>query len=301
MKRVFYAVLVASMLATLCSCGNSGNSSSTEDLKKPQGVSSGQSEASKEKEPSSDKVTIAEKVLVDDKGIKITAKELEQDGVFGAGIKLLIENNSDTNLTVQARNTSVNGYMVDAIMSSDVAAGKKANDTLTFTSKSLEACGIKSIADIEIAFHIFKSDGWDSYLDTDPVQIKTSIADTFTYTYDDSGDVAYEGNGIKIVAKGISDKKSIFGPGLILYIENTGDKAVTVQARDVSVNGFMLSPIFSEDVVSGKRSIAAMTFMDKDLEKNEISEITDIELSFHVFETSSMDTIVDTEKIKLSF
>ena len=88
---------------------------------------------------------------------------------------------------------------------------------------------------------------------------------------------------------------------MILYIENTGDKAVTVQARDVSINGFMLNPIFSEDVVSGKRSIAAMTFMDKDLETNGITKITDIELSFHVFETSSMDTIVDTEKIKLSF
>ncbi|MFQ8600879.1 MAG: hypothetical protein ACLSAP_10055 [Oscillospiraceae bacterium] len=44
-----------------------------------------------------------------------------------------------------------------------------------------------------------------------------------------------------------------------------------------------------------------MTFMDKDLKQNEISEIKDIELSFHLFDTTSMDTIVDTEKIKLSF
>lgn len=298
MKKGLCAILAASMLICLCGCGDSGNSSSTEDLKKPQSVSS---QPEKPKEEPSAKITIEEKVLVDDKGVKITAKELEQDGTFGTGVKLLIENNSDTNLTVQTRNTSINGYMVDAIMSSDVAAGKKANDTLTFTNSALEACGIKSIADLEISFHIFASDGWDSYLDTDPVQIKTSIADTYTYTYDDSGDVAYEGNGVKIVAKGISDKESIFGPGLILYIENTSGKAVTVQARDVSVNGFMLDPIFSEDVVAGKRSVSTMTFMDKDLKQNEISEIKDIELSFHLFDTTSMDTIVDTEKIKLSF
>ena len=186
-------------------------------------------------------------------------------------------------------------------MSVDVVNGKKANDSLTFMKSDFEACGIEAIADMEITFHIFDMSEWETYLDTDAIQIKTSIADTYEYTYDDSGDLAYEGNSIKIVVKGLAEDESIFGPSIVVYIENTGDKDVTVQARDVSINGFMVDAIFSCDVVAGKRAVDAITFMGSDLEENEITAIEDIELSFHVFDFDGWDTIVDTEVVNITF
>ena len=114
-------------------------------------------------------------------------------------------------------------------MSVDVVNGKKANDSLAFMESDFEACGIDAIADMEIAFHIFDMAEWETYLDTDAIQIKTSIADT----YDDSGNLAYEGNDVKIVVKGLAEDESIFGPSIVVYIENTGDKDVTVQTREV--------------------------------------------------------------------
>ena len=88
-------------------------------------------------------VTIEETVLLDENGIKITAIGLE-DGWFGTDLKLLIENNGDKNVTVQARNSSVNGFMVDTMMSEDVVAGKKANTTLTFSTGGLKEANIAS-------------------------------------------------------------------------------------------------------------------------------------------------------------
>ena len=104
-----------------------------------------------------------------------------------------------------------------------------------------------------------------------------------------------------MIIKGLAENESIFGPSIVTYIENTGDKDITVQTRDVSINGFMASAIFSCDVLAGKRAVDTITFMESDLEENEITAIEDIELSFHIFDSDDWKTIVDTEIVKISF
>ena len=247
------------------------------------------------------KAEINETVLLDEAGVKITAKSLSDGSFFGPELKLLIENSSGADLTFQSRNASVNGYMVDTMMSVDVADGKKANDSITFSESALELAGIKEIADMEFSFHIFTTSDWDTYLDTDLVQLNTSIADTYTYEFDDSGDLACDTNGIKVIVKGLSEGNSIFGPSVVVYIENNSSQSVAVQVRDVSINGFMVDGMFSCDVNTGKHAVDSITFLSSELEENEIEKIEDIELSFHIFDSDSWDTIADTEPIIISF
>lgn len=103
------------------------------------------------------------------------------------------------------------------------------------------------------------------------------------------------------MVKGLAEDASIFGPSIIVYIENTGDKDVTVQTRDVSINGFMVDAMFSCDVAAGKRAVDTITFMETDLKENEITAIEDVELSFHVFDMAEWETIVDTEVVSIAF
>ncbi len=259
------------------------------------------SEGAGHPQPSQTEVAIEQTVLLNEAGVKITAKSLSMDEILGPEIKLLIENNSGKDLTVQCRNASVNGYMVDTLMSVDVANGKKANDSITFMSADLEACGITDIADMEFSFHIYTSADWETYLDTDRIRLKTSISDTYTYTYDDRGKVAYNADGIKVIIKGLAEDSSILGPSIVVYIENNTSGAFTVQTRDVSVNGFMIDGIFSCDVMPGKKAVDSITFMDFDIEENGITNIENVELSFHVFHTETWNSIVDTNVVKITF
>ncbi len=244
--------------------------------------------------------TIEETVILDQNGIRVIAKNLE-DSIYGPSITLLLENDSAQDLTFQARNVSVNGYMVDSMFSCDVVKGKKANDSLTIMNTDLEKARISTIADVEFSLHVFDSGSWDTVIDTAPIRLVTSAATGYNYTYDDSGDLAYDGNDVRIVVKGLSENDSIFGPGIILYLENRGDKGVTVQARDVSINGFMIDPVFSCDLPGGKHAIDAITFMSSDLENNSIEKITDVELAFHVFTMEGWDTVVDTDTVTIRF
>ena len=210
--------------------------------------------------------TVAEQILVDENGILIKATGLDKEGIFGPQLKLLIENNTDKDFTVQARSVSVNGYMVETMFSVDVVAGKKANDGISFMKNDLNSCGIETIADMEFSLLVFRLKNMEIYLDTEPIKVKTSVADSYTYTFDDSGDEIYNGNGIRIVSKGFSDKDSVFGPSLVVFIENESDQSVIVQVRDVSINGYMVETMFSPEVPAGKRALDGITALNRSIE-----------------------------------
>lgn len=307
--KLLALVLCLTLFATMAL--GSGSSDSGEDKeitnvtnpnseKESGDVQVGENETTENNAEDTSAVTIEEQVLFEGNDIKITATGME-DGLFGTELKLLIENNSSKSVTVQARNTIVNGFMVDTMMSADVAAGKKANDSLTFQTSGLKDCGIESIATMEFTFHIMDAESWEDIVDTDTIVVNTSIASTYVQEVDDSGEVLVDANGIKIVGKGLSANDSIWGPGVILYIENNSDKNITIQTRDVSVNGFMVETIMSEEVVASKKAMSAVQFLSSDLESNSITDITDVELYFHIFDTESWDTIQDTEVIAISF
>lgn len=304
MKKLFAITATVLLLFSLTACGST-NDSEINPPKSVNGTETGDSNDHGQTNtpvlPNKEETaTISETVLLDEQGVKVTAKSLENDALLGPEVKLLIENNSGKDLTFQTRSSSVNGYMISTIMSVDVADGKKANDSLTFSDTELKACGIQTIADMEFSFHIFTTEDWETYIDTPLIQLKTSAAETYNYIFDDTGDLAYDDNGIKIVVKGLQED-SIWGPGIVVYIENSSEKDITVQANSVSINGFMIDTIFSPEITDGKHCIDSITFLSSDIEENEITEIEIVELSFHIFDSNSWDTIVDTEPVTIKF
>ena len=113
-------------------------------------------------------------VLMDKNGVKITFAGIvaKPDGLKGYDIKLKIENSSSTNYTVQVRDLSINGVMSHhSIFSSDVVAGKTANDAIWVYG--FEEDGISDpITTAEFYFHVFKSDSWSDSFDSSVVKIK---------------------------------------------------------------------------------------------------------------------------------
>ena len=108
MKKILTISLALILAISLIAC----STSSDEEFKAPTNVTTGNNaediqqdnQTEKPQKPVETEVTINETVLVDESGVKITAKSLEIDEIFGPEIKLLIENNSGKDLTFQCRN-----------------------------------------------------------------------------------------------------------------------------------------------------------------------------------------------------
>lgn len=306
MKKKALAIFMATALV-LSGCSSSEAQTTSDQANNQEDVTEDATESEETSDdeaatPVSNEVTIENQEIFNQDDLIVTVTGMKFDSLFGPQIAMLFENNTDKNLTVQARNVSVNGYMVDSSMSADIVSGKKSNDSLTIMDSSLEQCGIENIGEIEFSLHIFNSDDFMAdNIDSDSITLHTNLYGTFEQAYDDSGETIYDENGIKIISKGLNAEQSIFGPSVILYVENSSDQFITVQARDTSVNGFMVTPTMSIDVVPGKVAISQMTFLDSDLEDNQIDSINTIETSLHIFGEDITGSSIDTDPITLTF
>lgn len=243
-----------------------------------------------------EKVTIEEQVLVDHEGVKITALGYETDKIWGDGVKLLIENHSDKKIMVGCSALIVNDCMISDLFACEVAPGKKANETMHLSSNELKAAGIDTVGQIEIYFHIYESDNISNRYNPDCVTIKTSAYDQMDTTIDAAGTELYNENGIRIVGKTV-DENSFWGKSILVYCENTSGKNVTIHVDDLSINGFMMKPYFSTTVYNGKKSLDDITLMKSDLEKNNITEIKDVELKFRITDADSYKSIAESKPI----
>ena len=279
----------------------------TEDSSSLLGIGSAVMEAAEEVEPSSGKteapvgdVAVNEQVVLDEQGLKITVLSLDMENWFGPTLSLLIENNTEKNLTVQARNTSVNGAMMDPYFSCDVAAGKKANSDLSFISTDFSDAGITTLQTVELSFYVYETDTWDDVFSSGLITIQTAAPASFQQTFDDAGTEVFSEKGIRFVVQRL-DNDPVWGSNVRVYVENNSDRSITVQLTDVSVNGFMIDPYYYSALLPGKVAFDRITFSQTDFDDNHISSIETIEFRIHVYDTDSWDTVADSGVISLTF
>ena len=244
-------------------------------------------------------VTIEEQELINQDGIVITAKEYVTDNIWGDGIKLVLENNTDKTVTVGCNALIVNNYMITDLFVAEVAPGKKSNEVMYLSNTELKAAGIDTVGQVEIYFHVYESASYDNIFDSGCVTIKTSEFANMDTTPEDMGTELYNENGIRIVGKAV-DENSFWGTAILLYCENTSGKNVGISVEEMSINGFMMSPLFSTIIYDQKMSLDEITVLSTELEENGIDEIEEVELKFHIYDVDSYNTIADSEPIKFT-
>lgn len=304
-RRMILSSLLVLVMLLCCAC------SQKEDIKAPSDVKADSSvtdkddnkvsnDDNKDDSNSAVKVTIAETVLYDDNSIKVTATGYE-DGWMGPEIKVLVENNSDKDLLITADRVSVNGYMSPySSLFTEVAAGKKAKESFYLSSSDLEQSGIETVAEIQFCIDVSDSESWDTLYTSDLITLSTSAAG-LEQPVDDSGDLLYDAEGIKVVCKGLKQDE-IWDGTLIFYMENNSDQPITVYAEDVSINDSMAEVSLWSDLRAGTKIVDGMTLLDlEDLELESIDDVKSIDFKLRVINSETWNQIATTDEINLTF
>ena len=228
-------------------------------------------------------------VLLDKRGLTITATRLVENGLQGSALVVSIENRSETDVTVEVRDVCVNGWMMDTSFFSAVAAGQETEGAIVFLAARMKRSGIETISDMEFSFYILDQNRV-LFLNSGPVTVRISAVSTGRSPFDGPGEELYHENGVRIVSMGFAEQESVFGPELVLLMENTTDRTVTVQARNVSVNGSAADVVFSEDILAGRRTAAAVTITG--VSREELREMT---FSLRVLDRDRRAILFDTD------
>ena len=286
MKKSIALLLVSCLLLALAACSPTESSSS-----EPGPSSSSISSDTAAQEPESDAVeetssapqesvpsfdttaTIQETVLYEENGVKITATGLECS-LSQVALDLTIENNSSQDLSFSSATlgyscNAVNGIMVDdGYVNCEVAAGKIANETVSFSTQQLLLYGIDRVSRIQMGFTITDADYNSIY--TDPTVVQTSIGESykqpadcfqkavqnsaiqsglgFTLSYFQTESI-FDQNGVQVVSSGLLQNSS-GEQMLFLEVVNTGEQPVYFSTSDIAFNGLVVhSYNWSSDLI----------------------------------------------------
>ena len=283
LKMMITALLSAALIGiSLVGCGNT----------KPSDESSAAASSAQDTSSSnSQEESIEEKVLIDEKGIKITATGFGKNDseLFPSEKALFLEivNGSEQPITVGLVNSSVNGYMVQSDLSLNVEPGETNTLPAQFDETQLTRCGITTFSEMGFVISIENYETFETILESEPISINTTA--NVTVDYDESGTVAYDKDGIKIVLKGTYEEEYL-GQCIGVYVSNQSDKNITVAgAEKVSVNGKEVTPYFGSDVMKEKHDITHISFD----EAENISKIESFEGSFCIYDYDTGDVLVE--------
>lgn len=303
-SKMLLALLLALVMVISTACSGS------EDVKQPASVNGDSSvnagnetesnNVNDKDEDSAKEITVTETVLYDVEGVKVTATGYE-DGWMGPEIKILVENNSTKNVLVTSASVSVNGYMMPtAVLYAEVAAGKKSNETMTIMSSELDQSGITVLSELQFYLQIQNPESWETLATSDLLTLTTSAA-PYEQQVDDSGDVLYDSDGIRIICKGLM-QDIIWDGTVVFYMENNSGKEVSIYAENVSVNGFMQDVGLWSDLRPNTKIISGMSMIDlSDLEIENIDQIKNIEFNLRVVDANTWEDIKVTDVLTLNF
>ena len=297
-KKWLIPVVILAVIVLAAACSGGSGSETRQTTGAQSGAVSGEAgTAGGESGSAAAKATLDETELYNQGGICVTATGLS-DGTFGPDVDITVTNGSDRNIVVVTQDLSVNGYMLSAGsgLYSDVAAGKNALDELSLSRSDLREAGIETIAVLEFSLRIYDSDSYDTIDETGLLQLTTSAAEGFTQPVDDSGEVVYDADGLRVICKGLKDD-SIWDGCVVFLFENESGDTLTLSGENVSVNGFMVDPGLWTRLRTGTRAVDAMYLLDLDeLGLESIDEVENIEFSLNIitddFDIRSTDPIV---------
>ena len=269
MKKTVLCLILAGCLALLSSC--------FEWL--PWGANSGE-------------VTVKETTILDENGIKAVVKGYGsyKSDLLGLDRVLLIDvtNGSERSVSFGLGNASINGVMTDAQYYLGVMPGETVTFPAIFDEAPLEFFGITTIADYEFSVVLEDADTFETILETDPVQIKTSAYEGFDYSFDDSGTVLYDEGGVKIIAKG-TDVSEHLGPVVNLCVINSSGRNLDFSVVEGSVNGQEAEMYGGSLVRAGKRLFNRLSIE----EGSQPEKIETLTVSFAFYDWDTGEQIVE--------
>lgn len=231
-------------------------------------------------------------VLVDNDSIYFEVKSIEWDSIWGYTLKCICENKTDKELMFSARDGYVNGWQCDPLWASTVAAGKKSNESLSFSKDKLEECGIDEITNITFVLHVYDSNDWLA----DPVEdneytiypLGEDADKEYKREAQATDEVLVDNDNVTITITNKSIDK-IWGYKLEVFLENKTDKHLMFSVHDASVNGFMCDPFFASSLKGGKKAMVSITWGESTLAEQGLTPETveELEIPFKVYDENN--------------
>ena len=176
-------------------------------------------------------------VLYDKNNIRITVENLDTVNEWGYtyyALKLLIENNTQKDITFFSQFATVNDFSFRTNSSIELISGTKGYMNVGILKDEADYCGIKHIMTFDFDIQAFDSN-YKTVL-MEEFSLKTPDYGKYKQKIDKTGTTLYDKNGIKVVLQNVNknDKEHPCD----IYIVNDTDQWIILSPEECYANGF---------------------------------------------------------------
>lgn len=287
MKRIATLLLMVALLVSLAACGGAPTNDDGGTNNADQNISS-QEETTKIQDNQESEISFTEMVAIDNEECTIKITGIDADNMWGYTINALLENKSAEKIYMfSVDSAAINGVKCDPFFASEVAAGKKSNEEISFPDDELEDNGITDYTDIELTFRVYDSEDWlADAVAKETVHIYPYGEDKavkFVRESQPSDNVIVDNEYVTVIVTGY-EEDDIWGYTANLFLVNKTDKNVMFSVDDASVNGFMADPLYATTVSAGNCAFSSMSWADTTFEENGITEVETIEFKLRAYD-----------------
>lgn len=245
-----------------------------------------------EEEP---EITFESLTAVDNEECSIVITGIEEDKIWGYSLNVQLENkSSEITYRFSVQDAAINGVSATDIFSVEIAPGKQAIDTISFSNiDELQENEIGDFTDIKLHFKVYDSDDWraDAAAEVTVHVYPYGEENAVAYTREDldTDYILVDDDNVKAVVMGY-EIDSIWGYKINLYLENKTEAEAMFSVDKASINGIMCDPFWAKTVVAGDCAFSSITWYESSLEEIGITDLeNEIETIEFVFRAHNSD------------
>ena len=285
-KKLLSVLLFSVLMLSLASCKNKGDAKASVVRKENVDKQTFQIE----------QTAVTKSDAFEDSGVSVSVTGLSYED-YVTKIKLHVKNDTDDVLRITTANLSVNGLMCTESYFAQVEAGTTQDAFIEISNSWLGKMGISKIAELEFMVKVFDS-LYNEILSSDILKVTTDAHGSYRQNYETSGVVIYEKDDVRLVARSLAKSAHSDDYELEFYVENNKDTAISIAAKDVSVNNQEIEALFVVSVRPGKKCLDTMVFYADDLKDANVKNISSVSAVFQAFD-ANFAPIFETEKISI--
>lgn len=238
-------------------------------------------------------------VLADDENIVVKVQGFEEDSMWGHTMKVYLENKTDKLLMYSIENCAINGVMNDPFWATEVMAGSKANQEVTWFEIYGNAANV-GITRLDFTIRVYDSEDWsaDALLEQNytifPHGETSVILDE--YSPKSSDIILFDNENASMIMTGFRNDE-IWGYTADIYVENKSEKKLMFSVENATVNGYMCDPFWATEVIKNTSAYTSISWLQEDFQSNGITDVEEISLAIRVFDSEDWmaDAVVEQQ------
>lgn len=188
-------------------------------------------------------------------------------------------NKTGRELVFTMDDVSVNGYEADPYWADDVGANQSVPSVVSWFQSTFDDCGIQAVKRVDFLLTVYPADERENVLAIVDVTLYPDGQAAFEETnrqLQESDTLLADTQELQVVATGCKADES-GGFTVSLYLENRTENDYSLTLENVKVNGQRCDPLWTRELVGGRRSFSDVNWFGADLEGMEIYTVTRVE------------------------